>query len=91
MTPGRKYTLLTSIFYLLLLLLIPLFNRLSPNGPCNPGFGFLFLSLTLLTAVIGFIAFAVGRIKGNRLLTGPFFVNAIVLAALLLLIFAGRL
>jgi hypothetical protein len=90
MTPARKYTLSTSIFYLFLLALMPYFIRHLTAGPCNPGFGFFFLLLTLLIAFIGFISFGVGLLRGKQSFKGPLLVNGLALACLLAIIFASR-
>jgi len=82
MTPGKKYTLSTSIFYLVLLPSIPVVNRYSPSGPCTPGMGFLLLFYTPFMAAIGFLYSIIGRILGNRSFTGPAIINAVVILAI---------
>jgi hypothetical protein len=49
MTPGKKYTLSTSFYYLILLPLIPIGEHYSPSGPCVPGMGVLGLILLIAT------------------------------------------
>jgi hypothetical protein len=90
MTPGRKYTVNTSAFYMLILPLIPLFNHLSPSGPCNPGFGILLEFLTLLIAIVAFIISLAGFFKGNGSFKGPLLVNGIVLAGMIAFIYTGH-
>jgi hypothetical protein len=46
MTTGKKYTVSTSTFYAAFLPLIPVANCYLPNGPCNPGLGFLLFMMT---------------------------------------------
>lgn len=90
MTPARKYTLSTSIFYLFLLALMPYCIHHLTAGPCNPGIGFFLLILTLLVTVIGIISFSIGLLRGNQSLKGPLLVNGLALAGMLALIFAGH-
>ena len=78
MTPGKKYTLFTSMFYLLLLPLIPLLNRYSPSGPCTIGLGMLLLLITPILATIAFLYSFIGLLRGNRSFTGPTIINAVV-------------
>ena len=66
MTPGKKYTLSTSVFYLILLPLILLEERLSPSGPCNPGMGFLLFMFALLASGIAFVVSVAKRMMGRR-------------------------
>jgi hypothetical protein len=89
MTPGKKYTLSTSIFYLVLLPSIPVVNRYSPSGPCTPGMGFLLFFLTPIMATIGFLFSFIGRILGNRSFTRPAIINAAVVLTIGVLIGTG--
>ena len=89
MPSGKKYTLLTSGFYLLLFALVPLLERYSPSGPCNPGAGMLLiLSIPLLSGLAFVVSFAL-RAKGRRAFMGPtiingcFFVGSLVLFKLI--------
>jgi hypothetical protein len=78
MTPGKKYTLMTSGFYLLLFFaLVPLLERYSPSGPCNPGAGMLLILLTQLLSGLGLVVSFALRTKGNRAFMGPAIVNGI--------------
>jgi hypothetical protein len=90
MTPGRKYTIYTGVFYLFLMALTPFFMRHLTAGPCNPGFGFFMLVLTLLIAIFGLISFGVALLRGNQLFKGPLMVSGLALTCLLALVFASR-
>jgi hypothetical protein len=90
MTSGKKNTLSTIAFYLVLLPLIPLLNRYSPSGPCTPGPGMFLYLLTLLLAPIAFLYSLIGRLRGNRSFTGPTIINAVVVLCLGILLSGGR-
>jgi hypothetical protein len=89
MTPGKKYTLITSGFYLLLFALVPLLERYSPSGPCNPGAGILLVLLIPLLSGLGFVVSFALRVNGNRafivptIINGCFFVGSLVLFKLI--------
>ena len=91
MTPAQKYTLSTSVFYCILLPLVPVADRYSPSGPCTLGLGFLLLLLTPVMAVFGFVVSFVGRARGNRAFTGPTLINLIVLVGFVVLLYSGRI
>ena len=91
MTPGKKYTLMTSGFYLLLFAIVPLLERYSPSGQCNPGAGMMLILFIPLFSALGFvISFAV-RAKGNRAFMGPAIINGCFFVASLVLFNLGRL
>jgi hypothetical protein len=90
MTLGKKYTLSTSIFYIVLLALIPILNRCSPSGPCTPGLGMLLFLLTLLLAPFAFLYSFIGLLCGHRSFTGPMVINAVVALGLVILLSSGQ-
>jgi hypothetical protein len=89
MTSGKKYTLSTSVFYAIFLPLIPVANRYSPSGQCNPGLGLLLFLLTPVLAAMAFIFSSVARFRGNRAFTGPAVINAGVLLGAVIFLFFG--
>jgi hypothetical protein len=91
MTTGKKYTVSTSAFYAVFLPLIPVANRYSPNGPCNPGLGFLLFMLTPFMAAGALLFSGVARYRGNRAFTGPTIINAGVLLGVMVFFFFGHL
>jgi hypothetical protein len=90
MNRGKKYTLLTTLFYLLFLPLVPILEHYWPSGPCNPGLGILLLLLLPIVAALGLIISLVGRLKGNRAYTGPVLINAAALLGLLMFLYWDR-
>jgi peptidoglycan/LPS O-acetylase OafA/YrhL len=90
MTPGKKYTLSTSAFYVLFLLLTPLAERFSPGGPCVPGGGILLILLIPLLAGLGFVVSFAVLTKGNRAFMGPMIINGCLFVGSLLLFNYGR-
>jgi peptidoglycan/LPS O-acetylase OafA/YrhL len=90
MTPGKKYTLMTSGFYLLLFALVPLLERYSPSGPCNPGAGMLLIMLIPLLSGLGFVVSFAFRVKGKRAFMGPAIVNGTFFVGSLALFYLGR-
>ena len=91
MNPGKKYTLLTSGFYLLLFTLAPLLDRHSPSGPCTPGAGILLILLIPLLSGFGFVVSFAVCAKGNRAFLGPVIVNGSMFVGSLVLFNLGRL
>lgn len=89
MTLGKKYTLMTSGFYLLLLALVQPLDRYSPSGPCNPGAGILLILMIPLLSGFGFVVSFALRAKGRRafmgsaIVNGCFFVGSLVLFKLI--------
>jgi hypothetical protein len=75
MSPGKKYTLLTSGFYLLFFLLVPPLERYSPTGQCSPGAGILLILSIPLLSGLGFVVSFALRAKGRLAFTGPAIVN----------------
>jgi hypothetical protein len=91
MTPGKKYTLSTSGFYLLLISLVPLLDRFSPEGPCSPGAGVMLILLIPLFSGLGFVVSFAFRAKGNRAFMGPAIINGCLFIGSLVLFNLGRL
>jgi hypothetical protein len=91
MTPGKKYTLLTSGFYLLLFALVPLLERYSPSGPCNPGAGILLILLIPLFSGFGFVVSFAICAKDKRAFMGPTIVNGLFFVGSLVVFTRGRL
>ena len=88
MTPGTKYTLLTVLFYVIVTLVDIVLLHFTPSGPCNPGFGFLFLLLMPVMAIVGFLISFIGLARRGKSFIGPVIINGaalIVLGILLLL------
>jgi hypothetical protein len=89
MTPGKKHTLMTSGFYLLLFALVPPLERHSPSGQCNPGAGILLILLIPMLSGLGFVVSFALLAKGRRAFMGPtiingcFFVGSLVLFKLI--------
>lgn len=86
MTPGKKYTLATSVFYGLLLALLPLLDHASNGDPCNPGTGLLLLMMIPLVSGLAFVICFAVRAKGNRAFMGPAIINGILFLASLILL-----
>ena len=91
MTPGKKYTLSTSGFYLLLISLVPLLDRFSPEGPCSPGAGVMLILLIPLLSVFGFVVSFAICAKDNRAFMGPTIVNGLFFVGSLVVFTRGRL
>jgi hypothetical protein len=91
MTLGKKYTLSTSGFYLLLFALAPLLERYSPGGQCNPGAGMMLILLIPLLSGLGFVFSFAFRAKGNRAFMGPAILNGCLFVGSLVLFNLGRL
>jgi hypothetical protein len=85
MTPGKKYSLMTSGFYLLLFALVSPLERYSPSGQCNPGAGILLILSIPLLSGFGFVVSFVLRTKGRRAFTGPTIINGCLFVGSLLL------
>jgi hypothetical protein len=91
MTTGKKYAVSTSAFYAVFLPLIPVASRYSPNGPCNPGLGFLLFMLTPFMAAGALLFSGIARYRGNRAFTGPAIINAGVFLGAMVFFFFGHL
>jgi hypothetical protein len=82
MTPGKKNTVSTILFYVILLPVIYLLDRYSPSGPCTPGLGMLVFILTPLMVAFGFAISIAGLARGRRSFKGPAIVNGIAVLVL---------
>jgi hypothetical protein len=82
MTPGKKNTVYTILFYVILLSVIHLLDRYSPSGPCTPGLGMLAFILTPLMVAFGFAISVAGLARGRRSFMGPAIVNGIAVLVL---------
>ena len=89
MTSGRKYSIYTGVFYGLIFPLIPLLERVSPSGPCNPGMGVLFFFLALVIALVALVVSLVGFFRGKRSFKGPVLINSLALAGMIGFIYMG--
>lgn len=89
MTPGKKYTLCTGLFYVLFIALSAVADHFSPGGPCVPGGGLLLLFCTPLISGLGLVICLYCRLKGHRSLLGPFIINGFFFVASLLVFGRG--
>ena len=85
MTPSRKYTISTFVFYGLAVSLLPIAGRHMSAGPCNPGLGFFYLMLMILVAAFGFVICIAARLMGRKAFTWPALINGAVLLILVVL------
>jgi hypothetical protein len=85
MTPGKKYTFSTLLFYVLFFSTIPILEILSPGGPCVPGGGIMLLLFTPIISGLAFVVCLCVRLRGYRVFLGPLIINGVFFASFSLL------
>jgi hypothetical protein len=86
MTVSKKYTIWTSVFYTLFLLITPLLNNLLPGGPCGPAGILLVIFFAPYMCGLAFAFSLIFRLSGNKAFTGPTVINGLFLVASLVLL-----
>lgn len=85
MSSALKWTLGNIFVYVAIVIVAVVVDHWSPGGPCVPSGGILVLLLIPFLAAILFILSLIGRIRGDRVLTGPLIVNTVILLSAILL------
>ena len=85
MTSGLKWTLGNIAIYAVVIFIAVVVDHFSPAGPCVPGAGMYVLLAIPFLALLLFILTLIGRIKGDKVLTGPLLVNTLVLLCIALI------